>query len=147
MSPFASSRGTLTERGIGLETADGRSWLLKFTPLRFQWVPPGDPPFERAMALLRERVPPPRGREYAAGEIERMVKEANALLISFGWVVASAFSVPVLLAGLVALLPAGALPVAAALSLAPFAYVLWLSWSRGQKRHKVLNELALVKGG
>lgn len=146
MSPFASSRGTLTERGIGLETADGKSWLLKFTPLRFQWVPPEGPPVERAMALLRERVPPPKGRDYSAEEIERMEREANALLISFGRVVASAFSAPVLMVGLVALLPAGALPVAALLSLAPFGHVLWLSWSRGQRRHKVLNELAVARG-
>ncbi len=146
MSPFASSRGTLTERGIGLETADGRSWLLKFTPLRFQWVPPEGAPVERAMALLRERVPPPKTRDYSGEEIARMEREANALLVSFGWVVAGALSAPALLAGLVALLPPGALPAALLLSLAPFGYVLRLSWSRGQKRHKVLNELALAKG-
>ncbi|MEM3164943.1 MAG: hypothetical protein QXO51_05890 [Halobacteria archaeon] len=146
MSPFASSRGTLTERGIGLETADGRSWLLKFTPLRFRWVPPEEAPVERAMALLRERLPPPKVRDYTAEEIERMERDASALLISFGWVVAAAFSAPSLLALLVAVLPAGALPLAALGSLAPFGYVLWLSWIRGQKRHKVLNELAAARG-
>jgi hypothetical protein len=146
MSPFASSRGTLTERGIGLETADGRSWLLKFTPLKFQWMPPEGAPVERAMALLRERLPPPKARDYTAEEVERLERDANALLISFGWVVAGAFSAPVLLTLLVALLPAGALPLAALGSLAPFGYVLWLSWSRGQRRHKVLNELAIARG-
>lgn len=146
MSPFASSRGTLTERGIGLETADGRSWLLKFTPLRFQWVPPAEAPVERAMALLRERVGPRKGRDYSAEEIERMEREANALLISFGWVAASAFGAPVVLALLLAVLPPGALPVAAVLSLVPFGYVLWLSYTRSQRRHKVLNELAIARG-
>lgn len=146
MSPFASSRGTLTERGVGIETSDGKSWLLKFTPLRFQWVPPEGPPAERAMALLLERVPRQKTRDYSTEEIERMEGEANGLLISFGWVVASAFSAPVLLVGLVALLPAGALPVAAVGSLAPFGYVLWLSYTRGQRRHKVLNELAIARG-
>lgn len=146
MSPFASSRGTLTERGIGVETTDGRVFLLKFTPRAFAWVPPEGSPFERAMAALRERVPPAPVREYSEAEIRSMEEEANRLLVSFGWVAAAAFSAPAILGTLLFVLPAWALPVAAAASLAPFVGILHLSFKRGQRRHRVLNELAAAKG-
>jgi len=55
LSPFASSAGTLVHTGIGLETNDGRRWLIRFTPGSIRAFRAETQGYLEAMRVIRDR--------------------------------------------------------------------------------------------
>lgn len=70
LSPFASSAGTLVHTGIGIETKDGRTWLIRFTPGSIRAFRAETQGYQETMAVIRDRF---------ARRHERMVTTAKSI--------------------------------------------------------------------
>jgi len=70
LSPFASSAGTLVHTGIGIETRDGRTSLIRFTPGSIRAFRAETQGYVETMAVIRDRF---------ARRHERMVTTAKSI--------------------------------------------------------------------
>lgn len=155
MSPFASSAGTLVHRGIGLETREGRTILIRFTPSAIRAFRGDTPGYTYAMEAIRGALAA-RGRPlvtsvrtYADDEILRMTSEARKPLVSIVGVIFAFFLPPalvaILLLILLPILPAltpAILALAAVVALAPPAVSIELTRRRAVRRNRLLGEIA-----
>jgi len=104
MSPFASSAGTLVHTGLGLELADGRRRVAKFTPGSIRTFRGETEGFSHAMAAVREafaamgRTLVSDVRSYSDAEILAMSDEARAPLLGLPTIVFAFFIPPAIVA-------------------------------------------------
>lgn len=151
MSPFASSAGTLVHRGIGLETRDGGTVLIRFTPAVIRAFRGETPGYTYAMSAIRSALTT-RGRplvtsvqEYRDDEILRMTAEARQPLVSIVGVIFAFFLPPSLVTVLLAVLPPlnpAILGLAAVVALAPPVVSIELTRRRSVRRNRLLGEIA-----
>ncbi len=155
MSPFASSAGTLVHAGLGLETADGRRLLVRFTPGAIRAFRAESQGFVEAVTVIRDRFarhgePMVRtARTFTDVEVLELQKEARQPLVSIVSVF-FAFFLPPAIVGIVfvaatalglslsAPLAAGAILVA----LAPPAFSMFSTLRRSERRNEILSELS-----
>ena len=164
MSPFASSAGTLVHTGLGLETADGRRLVVKFTPGAIRRFRSESPGYTYAMEAVRRAFADlgrPLVRDvgaYSDADILRMHEEARAPLVGLDAIVYAFFLPPTILAAGFALMGwAGVRPdapfVLAILALAaiPPLASMWYTLEKSRRRNRTLGELAKheesVRGG
>lgn len=155
MSPFASSAGTLVHTGLGLELADGRRIVVKFTPGSIRAFRGESPGFTYAMASVREAFEGLRRplvsdvRPYSDGEVLEMHKEARRPLVGLAAIVYAFFLPPAILAAILYALAASGvradLPLllaAIVIALVPPIASMEYTIQKSRRRNWLLAELA-----
>lgn len=155
MSPFAASVGTVEHVGLGLETTDGRTLVLKFTPSLPGFVRGESEGYRLALAHLQEalrsngRPMVTEVRRYTPGELEAMKLRALRPLMPFPAIVAGFFSplAAISLGYLIAVnlglsLSGPALLAIVVLGVVPMMAMILLSWWRSRLRHRLLDEIS-----
>ncbi len=105
LSPFASSAGTIRHQGLGVDTSEGDSFIVKFTPGRLQFAKGFSQGFRWALeaveAVYAERGEPmvKDAARYSPRELEAMGELAMRPLLNIGDIFA-AFLAPAILVGL-----------------------------------------------
>lgn len=146
VSPFASSDGKVTQTGLALEAADGRTHVVRFTPTRFAMNSRRSRGYREAIEVVRAvfaeqgRPLAPQAEAFSAAERDDLLARARApFLPFFVIVVLFASAAPALWLLLTAHVPlAVALPVAL---VAPLATSVQ-SWRRSRMRNSILNRLS-----
>ncbi|HLF07386.1 MAG TPA: hypothetical protein VI893_09505 [Thermoplasmata archaeon] len=154
-SPFASSAGTVLHIGIGIETVDGRTLTVRFTPSHLM-MQTADPALcleargavRARMALLgRKLINDPPKRDEAT--LASLLDQAQRPLMPFPIIVASFFVVPLLaFLMLFATGLAGLSPdllrwvLAGGVALLPVALMFRSAFRRNARREGTINELA-----
>ena len=155
LSPFASSAGTLIHTGIGIETKDGRRFLLRFTPGSIRAFRAETQGYREAMAVIRDRFAR-RGermvttsKTFSDPEVLAMQGEARRPLLRIEGVFAAFFLPPSVVILLLILLQWVRIPldtpvVAAVLGVAvlPPAYSMIRTLRQSERRNEILAELA-----
>lgn len=155
LSPFASSAGTLVHTGIGIETRDGRTMLVRFTPGTIRAFRAESEGYQGAMAAIRERFARngqamvTTARPLADADVLSMQTEARRPLVRIEGVFAAFFTPPsiviVLLVALeaarIALTPLVVLLVLVAAIGPPAATMVW-TLRQSERRNAILSELA-----
>jgi hypothetical protein len=158
LSPFASSAGTVLHIGIGIETKDGRTHTVRFTPSHLM-VGTADPKLclearEAVRARLAETgrplvTDPPEKDERALSAI---LEEAQRPLLPFPVIVSSFFVIPLLaLLVLHSTAVAGIGPdplrwaLAGGIALAPAAAMFRAAFRHNARREAAINEIAKLR--
>jgi len=159
LSPFASSAGTVLHIGIGIETVDGRTHTVRFTPshLIIQTADPGlcllalDAIRVRLVRHGRKLVNDPPELDEAA--LASLLEEAQRPLMPFPLIVASFFLVPLLAflvlyaTGLARLSPDLLRWVlAGGVALMPVVLMFRSAFRRNARREQAINEIAKQRG-
>jgi hypothetical protein len=155
LSPFASSAGTLVHTGIGLETKDGRRFLVRFTPGSIRRFRAESRGYQEAMAVIRDRFARRRepmvttAKEFSDPEVLAMQGEARQPLVRIESVFAAFFLPPsIVIVLLVVVTSAGAPLTPGVLSLVLFLAALPPAASMvrtlraSERRNGILSELA-----
>ncbi len=160
MSPFAASVGTVEHVGLGLETLDGRTRVLKFTPSLPGFVRGESEGYRLAMAHLGEALSQngrrmvTEVRPYSPEELDAMKRRALRPLMPFPVIVAGFFSpFATLSAGYLVAISLGlslsgpVLLAIVAVGVLPMGAMISLSWWRGRLRHRLLDEISKFNTG
>lgn len=155
MSPFASSAGTLVRTGLGIETADGRRLVVKFTPASIRRFRSPSPGYAYAMEAVRTtfaRLGRPLvadAHPYTDEEVLRMHAEAAKPLVGLDAIVYAFFLPPTIVAaGLLLLSAANGMSNAAAVAAVLLVACVPPAWSmrhtlrKSRRRNWLLGELA-----
>lgn len=155
LSPFASSAGTLVHTGIGIETADARRRLVRFTPGSIRAFRAETRGYVEAMAVIRDRFAR-RGQPMITSRVaipdERvlaMQARAREPLVSIVGVFLAFFLPPAIVAAVLIVLSAAGVtlssPVIGAaivLALVPPAASMARTLRQSERRNDLLSDLA-----
>ena len=155
LSPFASSAGTLVHTGIGMDTADGRSLLLRFTPGTIRAFRAESRGYQETMAAIRDRFARHRTRmvttakRFSDAEVLAMEAEARRPLVRIEGVFAAFFMPPSIVIVLLLVLEAArialstpAIILIVAVALIPPAVSMGRTLRQSERRNATLSELA-----
>ncbi len=147
VSPFASSDGKVTQTGLGVETRDGRTETVRFTPTRFSLGVQRSRGYKEAVEVVRalfvERGRPmvPDSPRYTEEEKERMLREARKPFLPFFAIVFLFASAAPVVWALTRLAEWRPWPAVAVGLVAPVAVSL-RSYAKSRDRNHILDALS-----
>ncbi len=155
MSPFASSAGTLVHTGLGIDMADGRHYLVRFTPGAIRAFRSESRGFSEAMMVIRDRFARhgesmvTTAKSHSDAEILSLQARAREPLVSISGVFLAFFLPPAIVGtALLAATYAGMalttpiLVAALASALVPPAASMLVTLRRSEARNAILSELS-----
>lgn len=155
LSPFASSAGTLVHTGIGVDTKDGKRFLVRFTPGSIRAFRAESQGYREAMAVIRDRFARRGGamvttaKRLSDSDVLAMQDEARRPLMRIEGVFAAFFLPPSIVIVLLVVLSAirisltsGVLVLVLFLAALPPAMSMVRTLRQSERRNEILSELA-----
>jgi len=155
LSPFASSAGTLVHTGIGIETKDGRTRLIRFTPGSIRAFRAETQGYQETMAMIRDRFARRHERMVTTAknipdaQVLAMEAEARRPLVRIEGVFAAFFLPPSIVIVLLVALESARIPLTSlaillilVAAILPPAVSMARTLRQSERRNAILSELA-----
>lgn len=155
LSPFASSAGTLVHTGIGIETADGRRLLVRFTPGSIRSFRAESLGYTEIMRVIRDRFARhgepmiTTAKTFSDDQVLEMQARARQPLVRIEGVFLAFFLPPAIVAAILLVVSVLGVPVSAwvivvalAAALLPPAASMIRTLRQSERRNEILSDLA-----